>query len=52
MNNIVDDLADKWGLDGQSTLVYLCGNPGMIQETKKTLAPKGFRTIEERFWKE
>ena len=52
VNNIVDGLAEKWGLDSQSTLVYLCGNPGMIQEAKKTLAPKEFRIREERFWKE
>ena len=51
-NIIVDGLAEKWGLDSQSTLVYLCGNPGMIQEAKKTLAPKGYRIREECFWKD
>ena len=40
------------GLDPSSTLVYACGHPGMIEDVKERLAPKGFNVKEERFWKQ
>ena len=34
------------------TLIYACGHPGMIEDMKGKLPPKGWRFKEERFWKE
>ena len=35
-----------------NTLVYACGHPGMIEDVKARLMPKGWDVKEERFWKE
>ena len=45
------DLA-KWSLPKDEPVVYLCGNPGMIEDVQARLKPKGWNFIEERFWKE
>ena len=52
VNTIVERYADKIGLSPQDTLVYACGHPGMIEDVKERMAPKGFSVEEERFWKE
>jgi len=41
-----------WGLSPENSIVYACGNPGMIEDVKARLLPKGWRVEEERFWKE
>ena len=51
-NTIVEEYLDKFGLDKESTLVYACGHPGMIEDVKERLIPKGFNVQEERFWKD
>ena len=52
VNLLVEDYLAKWSLPKDDTLVYLCGNPGMIEDVKARLTPKGWNIIEERFWKE
>ena len=51
-NEIVDEQIEKLGLEPSSTLVYACGHPGMIEDVKERLVPKGFKVKEERFWKQ
>ena len=52
VNTVVDKYIEKFGLLPSDTLVYACGHPGMIEDVKERLLPKGFRVEEERFWKE
>ena len=52
VNTIVESHVEKWGLSAQDTLVYACGNPGMIEDVKARMAPEGFVVKEERFWKD
>ncbi len=51
-NQIVDEQIEKLGLEPSSTLVYACGHPGMIEDVKERLVPRGFNVKEERFWKQ
>ena len=51
-NEIVEEQIEALGLEPSSTLVYACGHPGMIEDVKERLAPKGFTIKEERFWKQ
>ena len=51
VNGIVEEYADKFGLGPDDTLVYACGHPGMIEDVKARMAPKGYKVEEERFWK-
>ena len=52
VNNIVEKYAEKCGLTPQDTIVYACGHPGMIEDVKDRMIPKGYDVREERFWKE
>ena len=52
VNTVVEKYIEKFGLTPDDTLVYACGHPGMIEDVKDRLLPKGFRVEEERFWKE
>lgn len=52
VNEIVEEQIEKLGLEPSSTLVYACGHPGMIEDVKDRLVPKGFTVKEERFWKQ
>ena len=52
VNQIVEKYIDRFGLTPNDTLVYACGHPGMIEDVKEQLIPKGFKVDEERFWKE
>ncbi len=51
-NDIVEEQIEKLGLEPSSTLVYACGHPGMIEDVKERLVPRGFNVKEERFWKQ
>ena len=51
-NQIIDEQIEKLGLEPSSTLVYACGHPGMIEDVKERLVPRGFKVKEERFWKQ
>ena len=52
VNAIVERQVEKLGLAPEDTLVYACGHPGMIEDVKARMLPKGFAVEEERFWKE
>jgi len=52
VNTIVERYAEKLGLAPEDTLVYACGHPGMIEDVKEQMLPRGFRVEEERFWKQ
>ena len=51
-NLIVEDYIQEHDLSTEDTLVYVCGHPGMIEDVKERLTPKGYTVKEERFWKE
>ncbi|MDP3064901.1 MAG: ferredoxin--NADP reductase [Chloroflexota bacterium] len=50
VNLLVEAVVGAWGLKPESTAVYACGHPGMIEDAKARLAPKGFVVKEERYW--
>ena len=52
MNAIVEAQVERLGLKQDDTLIYACGHPGMIEDVKARLVPKGYAVDEERFWKE
>ncbi|MSQ12111.1 MAG: ferredoxin--NADP reductase [Dehalococcoidia bacterium] len=52
VNMLAEKYIEQYKLDTASTLVYACGHPGMIEDVKARLLPKGFKLTEERFWKE
>ena len=52
VNLIVEEYLDRFGLSSESTLVYACGHPEMIEDVKERVTPKGFKVTEERFWKQ
>ena len=52
VNAIVEPQVEKLGLGKDDTLIYACGHPGMIEDVKARMIPKGFAVDEERFWKE
>ena len=52
VNNIVEEHLEKLHLEPESTLVYACGHPDMIEDVKGRLSSRGFTVIEERFWKQ
>ena len=52
VNTIVERYVERFGLAPEDTLIYACGHPGMIEDVKERMLPKGFAVEEERFWKE
>lgn len=52
VNAIVEEYVEKFDLAPENTMVYACGHPGMIEDAKEKLTPKGFRLKEERYWKQ
>ena len=52
VNAIVEEQVERLGLNADDTLIYACGHPGMIEDVKARLIPKGYTVDEERFWKE
>ena len=52
VNAIVEEQVERLGLNAADTLIYACGHPGMIEDVKARLTPKGYTVDEERFWKE
>ena len=52
VNAVVEEYAERWGLSSDDTLVYACGHPGMIEDVKDRMVPRGYTVEEERFWKE
>lgn len=52
VNTLVKKYLSLWELSKEDTLIYLCGHPGMIEDVKKRLRPKGWTVDEERYWKD
>lgn len=52
VNAIVEAQVERLGLKQEDTLIYACGHPGMIEDVKVRMLPKGYALDEERFWKE
>jgi NAD(P)H-flavin reductase len=52
VNTLVEDYLAKWSLPKDDTLIYLCGNPGMIEDVTERLEAKDWHVDSERFWKE
>jgi ferredoxin--NADP+ reductase len=50
VNLILEDCLSRWSLSKQDTVIYLCGNPGMIEDAKGRLLPKGWTIVEEQYW--
>ena len=51
-NIVVEKYIEEFALNPETTLVYACGHPGMIEDTKERLTPTKFKVKEERFWKQ
>ena len=52
VNNIVGEYLERFDLPQEDTMIYLCGHPGMIEDVKDQVTPKGWMFKEERFWKQ
>ena len=51
-NALVEKYAAAFACAPEDTIVYACGHPGMIEDVKARMLPKGYQVEEERFWKE
>ena len=51
-NALIEEYVDKFGLSPTGTIVYACGHPGMIEDVRAKLEPRGFNVKEERYWKQ
>jgi NAD(P)H-flavin reductase len=51
INLLIEEYLDRWRLPKADTLVYLCGNPGMIEAASSRLQPNGWSVLAERFWR-
>ena len=52
VNAIVERYVEKLGLSAGDTQTYACGHPGMIEDVKSKMIPRGFKVAEERYWKD
>ena len=52
VNAIAEEFLQHFDLPQESTMVYACGHPGMIEDVRDKLPAKGWKLKEERFWKE
>ena len=52
VNTIAEEYLEHFRLPQDDTMVYACGHPGMIEDVKEKIPPKGWKFKEERFWKE
>lgn len=51
INLLLEEYLDRWQLPKRDTLVYLCGNPGMIDDASARLVRHGWSVLAERFWR-
>ena len=52
VNTIAEGYLQHFNLPQDDTMVYACGHPGMIEDAREKVRPKGWKFKEERFWKE
>jgi len=50
VNSICEDLLSEHSITPQSTIIYLCGNPGMITDLEPRLITLGFTVKTEKYW--
>jgi ferredoxin--NADP+ reductase len=50
INLLIEEYLDRWKLPREETVIYLCGNPGMIDDARARLIPCGWSVLAERFW--
>ena len=48
---LIEEYLDRWELATEDTVIYLCGNPGMIEDASAQLIPRGWPVVSERFWR-
>jgi len=51
INLILDEYLTRWSPPTDDTVIYLCGNPGMIDDAKARLLPHGWTVAEEQYWR-
>jgi ferredoxin/flavodoxin---NADP+ reductase len=51
INLLIEEYLDRWRLPKADTLIYLCGNPGMVEGASARLIPNGWSVVAERFWR-
>jgi len=51
INTLIEECLERWQLAKDDTVVYLCGNPGMIDDAIGRLKPKGWNTVAEQYWR-
>jgi len=51
INLLIEEYLDRWDLPKADTLIYLCGNPGMIEDATARVTPDGWSVVAERFWR-
>ena len=52
VNTLVEDYLQDNNIDPETSIVYACGHPGMIEDVKERMERVGHRFKEERFWKD
>jgi ferredoxin--NADP+ reductase len=50
INMILGETLTRWSPPKDDTVIYLCGNPGMIDDAKARLLPQGWSIAEEQYW--
>lgn len=50
VNVLLEDYLAQWGLAPADTLVYLCGNPGMIDDARERLTGGAWPLVAEQYW--
>jgi NAD(P)H-flavin reductase len=50
VNLVVEEHVERSRLMPESTVVYTCGHPAMIEDVATRLGPRGFTVKEERYW--
>jgi ferredoxin--NADP+ reductase len=50
VNFIVEKCIQKFSLTPESTIVYACGHPRMVEDVEQKLVNKGYRVREEKYW--
>jgi ferredoxin/flavodoxin---NADP+ reductase len=52
INMMLEECLMRWSPPKEDTVVYLCGNPGMIDDAKARLLPRGWSVAQEQYWQQ
>jgi ferredoxin--NADP+ reductase len=50
VNLLLESWLHEWRLRPEDTLIYLCGNPGMIQDARERVTANGWAVLAEQYW--